>query len=114
MQKVISFKVTKGPKYAPEFVKEETDLTAEMLAKYDLHVINDTPNMHADSAQWLVEDRPSQALQLQIQRRSDTQRSFTSLYASLTEENLLWSRWPILTRTPGSEQSTPRVQTDLL
>ena len=33
MQKVISFEVAKGPKYAREFVKEETDLTAEMLAK---------------------------------------------------------------------------------
>lgn len=32
MQKLISFKITKGPKYAKEFVKEETDLTAEMLA----------------------------------------------------------------------------------
>ncbi|KAL1966570.1 hypothetical protein VTN77DRAFT_3981 [Rasamsonia byssochlamydoides] len=31
-QKVISYKFTKGPKYAKEFVKEETDLTAEMLA----------------------------------------------------------------------------------
>ena len=32
MQKVISFEVSKGPRYAREFVKEETDLTAEMLA----------------------------------------------------------------------------------
>lgn len=31
-QKVISFKISKGPKYALEIVKEETDLTAEMLA----------------------------------------------------------------------------------
>ena len=31
-QKVISFEVSKGPKFAKEFVKEETDLTAEMLA----------------------------------------------------------------------------------
>ncbi|KAL1884569.1 Phenylalanyl-tRNA synthetase, beta subunit, cytoplasmic [Paecilomyces lecythidis] len=30
--KVIHFKISKGPKYAREFVKEETDLTAEMLA----------------------------------------------------------------------------------
>lgn len=30
-QKVINFKISKGPKYAPEFVKEETDLTVEML-----------------------------------------------------------------------------------
>ncbi|MCJ1337180.1 Phenylalanyl-tRNA synthetase, beta subunit, cytoplasmic [Bachmanniomyces sp. S44760] len=32
MQKVISFRVSKGPKFAKEFVKEETDLTADMLA----------------------------------------------------------------------------------
>lgn len=31
-QKAISFKISKGPKYARQFVKEETDLTAEMLA----------------------------------------------------------------------------------
>ncbi|KAI9037917.1 phenylalanine--tRNA ligase subunit alpha [Aspergillus affinis] len=30
-QKVITFKITKGAKYALEFVKEETDLTVEML-----------------------------------------------------------------------------------
>jgi len=33
MQKVISFRISKGPKYAKELVKEETDLTAEMLAR---------------------------------------------------------------------------------
>ena len=33
-QKVITFEVSKGPKYAMELVKEETDLTAEMLARY--------------------------------------------------------------------------------
>lgn len=32
VQKVIAFKITKGPKYAREFVKEETDLTADMIA----------------------------------------------------------------------------------
>ncbi|KAL2134049.1 hypothetical protein VTI74DRAFT_1160 [Chaetomium olivicolor] len=32
MQKVISFRISKGPKFALEMVKEETDLTAEMLA----------------------------------------------------------------------------------
>ncbi|KAJ5888368.1 Phenylalanine--tRNA ligase alpha subunit [Penicillium taxi] len=32
LSKEITFKITKGPKYAREFVKEETDLTAEMLA----------------------------------------------------------------------------------
>jgi phenylalanyl-tRNA synthetase alpha chain len=32
MQKVISFKIHKGPKFALEMVKEETDLTADMLA----------------------------------------------------------------------------------
>ncbi|KAL8769574.1 MAG: hypothetical protein Q9209_004506 [Squamulea sp. 1 TL-2023] len=32
MQKVISFEVKRGPKFAKDFVKEETDLTADMLA----------------------------------------------------------------------------------
>ncbi|KAI4136782.1 MAG: hypothetical protein LQ341_005454 [Variospora aurantia] len=32
MQKVITFEIKKGPNYAAEFVKEETDLTADMLA----------------------------------------------------------------------------------
>ncbi|AEO69148.1 620e2ef7-57d2-4155-8962-693fd4a80cde [Thermothielavioides terrestris] len=32
MQKVISFRISKGPKFALEMVREETDLTAEMLA----------------------------------------------------------------------------------
>ncbi|KLJ05706.1 phenylalanyl-tRNA synthetase alpha chain [Blastomyces silverae] len=31
MQKVLSFRISKGPKYARELVKEETDLTADML-----------------------------------------------------------------------------------
>lgn len=34
MQKVISFKIQKGPKFALEIVKEETDLTPEMLESY--------------------------------------------------------------------------------
>ena len=33
MQRVITFEVRKGQKYAREFVKEETDLTADMLAR---------------------------------------------------------------------------------
>ncbi|KAL1991487.1 hypothetical protein VTN49DRAFT_4795 [Thermomyces lanuginosus] len=32
LQKAISFRIRKGPKFAREFVKEETDLTADMLA----------------------------------------------------------------------------------
>ena len=34
MQKVISFEIKKGSKFAKEFVKEETDLTADMLATW--------------------------------------------------------------------------------
>ena len=34
LKKVITFEVSKGPKFAKEFVKEETDLTADMLARY--------------------------------------------------------------------------------
>ena len=33
LSKVITFEVSKGPKFAKEFVKEETDLTADMLAR---------------------------------------------------------------------------------
>ncbi|EDP54016.1 hypothetical protein KXW98_009466 [Aspergillus fumigatus] len=32
LQKVFTFRISKGPKFAKEFVKEETDLTPEMLA----------------------------------------------------------------------------------
>lgn len=31
MQKVISFRISKGPKFALQLVKEETDLTAELI-----------------------------------------------------------------------------------
>ena len=31
-EKIVTFKISKGPKFSTEFVKEETDLTAEMLA----------------------------------------------------------------------------------
>ena len=56
MQKVISFEVDKGPKFAREFVKEETDLTADMLARYskatmDINIYGLTP------FQWSMEDR---------------------------------------------------------
>jgi len=36
MQKVTSYKFYKGPKFAKEIVKEETDLTADMLARWVL------------------------------------------------------------------------------
>lgn len=38
LQKVISFEFDKGPKFATEFVKEETDLTADMLTRYFLDI----------------------------------------------------------------------------
>jgi hypothetical protein len=34
MQKVISYEFDKGPKFAPEIAKEDTDLTVEMLARW--------------------------------------------------------------------------------
>lgn len=34
VQKVISYVFDKGPNFATEFVKEETDLTADMLVRY--------------------------------------------------------------------------------
>ncbi|PBP27366.1 Class II aaRS and biotin synthetase [Diplocarpon rosae] len=36
MQKVIVYKIRKGPKFALQIVKEETDLTADMLASYEM------------------------------------------------------------------------------
>lgn len=33
MQKRVSFKINKGPKFGLEVVKEETDLTADMIAR---------------------------------------------------------------------------------
>lgn len=39
MQKVNSYQFSKGPKFAREFVKEETDLTADMLARWDFKEI---------------------------------------------------------------------------
>lgn len=33
VQKVFSFEVDKGPKFAAKLIKEETDLTADMLAR---------------------------------------------------------------------------------
>lgn len=36
MQKVISYTIHKGPKFALEIAREETDLTADMLASYVL------------------------------------------------------------------------------
>lgn len=35
MQKVITFEIRRGPKYSRDFVREETDLTADMLVTYD-------------------------------------------------------------------------------
>ena len=52
-QKVIAFEVSKGPKYARELVIQETDLTADMLARYTL------PHRWSDKylqPQWSLED----------------------------------------------------------
>lgn len=52
MQKVISFEVNKGPKFALEFVREETDLTADMLATGAWKTVNLKPyNFKAMGAQ---------------------------------------------------------------
>jgi plasmid maintenance system antidote protein VapI len=39
MQKHISFKINRGPKFALEIVKGETDLTAEMIARLALQYL---------------------------------------------------------------------------
>ncbi|KAM0797743.1 phenylalanyl-tRNA synthetase subunit alpha [Usnea florida] len=43
MRKAISYKFTKGPKFSRQFVKEETDLTAEMLANGTWKTVNFKP-----------------------------------------------------------------------
>lgn len=43
LQKAITFKISKGPKFAREFVKEETDLTAEMLNSGSWKTVNLKP-----------------------------------------------------------------------
>ncbi|OJD13011.1 phenylalanine-tRNA ligase, alpha subunit [Emergomyces pasteurianus Ep9510] len=51
MQKVLSFRISKGSKYARELVKEETDLTAEMLANGSWKTANFKPyNFNAKGA----------------------------------------------------------------
>ncbi|KAL2363684.1 hypothetical protein RJZ56_003391 [Blastomyces dermatitidis] len=51
MQKVLSFTISKGPKYARELVKEETDLTADMLANGSWKTAKFKPyNFHAKGA----------------------------------------------------------------
>lgn len=51
MQKVSIFEISKGPKYAKHFVKEETDLTADMLANGSWKTIQLKPyNFNAKGA----------------------------------------------------------------
>lgn len=71
MQKDISFEFKKGPKFAKKFVKEETDLTADMLARYiRLAKPNNGESLADKALQWSMEEREIQALQLQISRSS--------------------------------------------
>ena len=41
-QKIISYEFKKGPKYAKEFVREDTDLTIDMLTRQVRRVIHDS------------------------------------------------------------------------
>ncbi|KAK2786731.1 Phenylalanyl-tRNA synthetase, beta subunit, cytoplasmic [Onygenales sp. PD_12] len=51
LQKAISFRISKGPKYARELVKEETDLTADMLTNGSWKTANFKPyNFNAKGA----------------------------------------------------------------
>ncbi|KAI1947342.1 Phenylalanyl-tRNA synthetase, beta subunit, cytoplasmic [Ophidiomyces ophidiicola] len=51
MQKVITYRISKGPKYAREFVKEQTDLTVDMLADGSWKTANLKPyNFNAKGA----------------------------------------------------------------
>ena len=80
-QRVISFKVEKGPKFASELVKEETDLTADMIARY-------TSSFHpwqesfAKSRQWCMEDSQTETLQFRGHGSNNHEWSTSSLYTS--------------------------------
>ena len=54
MQKISVFEVQKGPKFAREFVKEETDLTADMIARLARAYISPPCACYADlcSGSW--------------------------------------------------------------
>ncbi len=61
MRKVISFEISKGPKYTKDFVKEETDLTADMLARYGFPLRKlDTSSLMMP--QWFLEGCTAKAL----------------------------------------------------
>jgi len=66
MQKRISFKIDKGPKFALEVVKEETDLTVEMIARHVFFLlplpIRAMFKLLTWSPQWRLEGQNLQAL----------------------------------------------------
>lgn len=65
-EKVITYKIHKGPKFSLEIVKEEADLTADMIASYVSYMsMNGSTNW---LLQWCMEDSNFQAIQLQSTR----------------------------------------------
>ena len=83
MRKVISYKFSKGPKFARQLVKEETDLTAEMLARYDSSSMCQSVSEELNTFQWDLEYGQLQTIQLQSFGCPDWEWSFTSLYRPL-------------------------------
>ena len=78
-QRVISFKVDKGPNFSTEMVKEETDLTADMLATYVSDCLM-TMDQGADQDQWCVEDGQIKTIQLQGHGSARHERRPASMY----------------------------------
>lgn len=67
MQKRISFKINKGAKFALQVVKEETDLTAEMIARFgpsEIVCLKYILLIYHSRQQRSMEDTKVQALQL--------------------------------------------------
>lgn len=73
MQKRMSFKIGKGTKFALEIVKEETDLTPEMIARWVFRMAEERTVLTV--SQRCLEGQAVQALQLCCPWREYPQRS---------------------------------------
>lgn len=111
MHKVISYKFSKGPKYTKQFVKEETDLTAEMLARYDGSNLcqSVSEELKLCSGTWnTVSFKPYNFKAMGAPTGSGALHPRTNLQCSSTTKSLVWLTLAY------SEQSEARIPTDLL
>ena len=112
MHKVISYSFSKGPKFARQFVKEETDLTAEMLARYEnSSLCQSVPGeLKSCSGTWnTVSFKPYNFKSLGAPTGSGALHPRTDTYRSrMLRERLIWLTLAY------SEQSEAGVPTDLL